>query len=329
MAEGALGKLVTWGLLIIFLLLFAFAFFNPKFGLIQKVAKIGLGAEKFLPDEPKKEVTQDQSLPSSAITAQERFVNELSQHNEQSNCLLEFTDVSGLEDTRLEILNYEGGMSISIEKTAGKEETGTIKLNPLPVNNNQLKVCTINAESFYRCAIDKEQSQCSAFTSVNSISLSKDSLKIENSQYPYAKGLLFKPQKDRICFIPLHSYTGGSWYKFWESFTRYGCDATKATLDEDCAQDIQINIKKCGEKASVLSTDEVHYNGDYYETKDKWKYEEVSFFKWIIFCSEDITKNCNNHWVYTGNNEKVPGKFKTRGISAEHKVKIFGPPARE
>ena len=244
MAEGVLSKVVVWGLLILFLLIFMFAFLNPKYGLIQKVAKIALGAERFLPDEPQKEVTQDDSLPSSAISAQERFINEISQYSEQSNCLLEFSDVAGLQDTKLELINYEGRISTRIEKISGKEETGTIKLSPISIEN-KLQVCAINPGSFYQCSIEKNTNQCNEYTSIDSVSLSKDSVKIGENQYPYAKGILFKPQKDRICFIPLHSYTGDSWYRFWQAFTRFGCDASKSTLDDNCVEQFKKNIQTC------------------------------------------------------------------------------------
>ena len=99
------------------------------------------------------------------------------------------------------------------------------------------------------------------------------------------------------------------------------------------AKDMQLGVglKGLDEKGfkDVFSTgtnsppikDGVYNNRVYYDTKDKWKFKIGSFTEAYFTCAK-----C---WIYTGNDEEVPKKFKTEGISVEEKVRLFGLPFEE
>ena len=244
MAEAILGKIIQWGLLLLFLFIVMFAFLNPKFGLMQKIGKAALSFERFLPDSPSKDVAADQSLPKEATSTQQKFINEISAYSDKSNCLLRFSDLSGLENTKLELVNFEGKISSRIQKAAGEADTGGIKLNPLQTEK-ELQLCKINAEGLYNCCLkDNGAADCSKcgsqiYLTINSVLLSNDKIALSSlnaGEYNYAKGLVFKPIKDRICFIPVYS----GW------FTKPGCDASGDRLDDNCINMIKSKIKYCG-----------------------------------------------------------------------------------
>ncbi|HLC60953.1 MAG TPA: hypothetical protein VJJ52_06005 [Candidatus Nanoarchaeia archaeon] len=245
MAEAILGKIIQWGLLLIFLFIVMFAFLNPKFGLMQKIGKASLSFERFLPDSPSKDVAADQSLPKEATSIQQRFLSEISTYSDKSNCLLRFSDLSGLEDTKLELVNFEGKISSRIQKPTGQ------KLNPIPTGIN-VQLCKINAEELYNCCLkNNEATDCSKcgsqiYSTISSVLLSNDKIvlsSLKSGEYNYAKGLIFKPTADRTCFIPVYS----GW------FTKPGCEASGDKLDDDCITDIEIKISNCGESKSCKS----------------------------------------------------------------------------
>lgn len=58
----------------------------------------------------------------------------------------------------------------------------------------------------------------------------------------------------------------------------------------------------------------VYFENVYYDTKDKWAYQRAGI---------------SAAWIYKGNDEEVPSRFKTSGITSEEKTRIFGPPRSE
>ena len=244
MAEEIFHKIMMWVVLILFLLVFFFAFYSKDKGFISKIANLALVAERFLPVEPSKEVKQDESLPQAAINVQKNFMQEISQYRDKEKCLLEFSSLTRLGDLRIELSNYEG-ITSRIEKPVGKE--GGIKLNPIATSDQQLRVCAIESEAFYKCHLDSQKKDCSQqiYKTVNLIEITKESIIIDGNSYKLGQGFLFKPDKNNICFIPIHTSTGDSWYKFWQVFTKWGCEAGKNTIDDDCLAIIHKNLPSC------------------------------------------------------------------------------------
>lgn len=242
MAESILGKIVLWASLIIFILVVSYALYSPQ-GLISEIANLALGAERFLPFEPAKEVRQDDSLPEPAVKAQESFMGSISKNSEKEECLQVLSDLSGLGSLSMEVSNYEDKVISAIEKPIGKE--GGIKLNARQ-SENKLQICVIEPKAFYDCYINtKRECTNEPFKPVNSVHLTKDSIAIEGATYKLENGFLFKPKKDKVCFMPVHGSTGDKWYKLWKVFTKWGCDAGKDTIDDDCIKEIRKRINLC------------------------------------------------------------------------------------
>ena len=244
MAEGIWNKIILWSILLLFVFIFLFALYSKDNGFMSKIAKLALSAERFLPVEPNKEVKQDETLPQEAINTQKTFMQEISQNRDKEKCLVKFSGLSGLGDLRMELSNYEG-INSRIEKPVGNE--GGVKLNPMTTSDTQLNICVINPEPFY-CYFNK-QANCpqQLYNKIDTIAITKDSIIINGNSYALGQGFLFKPDKNNLCFIPVHSYTGDIWYKVvWQVFTKWGCDASKNTIDDDCLAIIQKNIPLCG-----------------------------------------------------------------------------------
>lgn len=257
MAETLLGKLVQWGILALFLIIFLFALLHPKSGLVQKISKLALGAERFLPDEPKKEVTQDESLPATTISAQQRFINEISMYDKTGGCMLQYTSFSSLGNELLQLYNYQGGIQARIGKKVGQEETGIIELNPIYTKDKNLQLCVIEPQRFYDCYLSRGDINLDcpgqSYRNIDSVTLTNEGILFStdctfliggdcygcgitaNDCYPLRGNIIFKPTADKICFIPTHR---GDILGI--------CDAGEKSIDDDCIS--QINIPTCRSK---------------------------------------------------------------------------------
>lgn len=220
MAEGVLNKIILWGLLILFILIFLFAFYS-KTGFMSKIANLALGAERFLPVEPNKEVRQDESLPQSVTSAQKVFMQDLTNYIDKERCLLPFRSLAGLEDYKMEVLNLDNKVISTIENPAG------IKLNRLSTDK-EMQLCVADADSFFGCYLAIQERDCSKqlYRDLDSIYITKDYL----TQYS-----LFKPAKNRACIVPL---------KIPPSSNMGGCYVYEDALTYDCLEQIK-NIPLC------------------------------------------------------------------------------------
>lgn len=238
------GEMVKWAAFIVFLFIL-FSVIFTKTGLTSQLANLALGMERFLPFTPSKEVVQDESLPQATINAQQKFMDDINNYRDKENCLLKLSSLNGLGELRIWLSHYNG-ITSRIEKRVGKE--GGIRLNPLSTYDQQLKICVINPEAFYDCYLNAKNKDCTKqlYHDLESVKITKDSIIINGNSYGLGQ-FLFKPDKDTLCFIPVHRLTGDSVYKFWQFFARWGCDAGKDTIDNDCIKKMQNSIKLCSE----------------------------------------------------------------------------------
>jgi len=236
MAEGILNKIVLWGILLLFIFIFFFAFYSKDSGFISKIGKLALSAERFLPVEPSKEVKQDETLPQEAINTQKAFMQEVSQYRDKGECTIQSSGFSGLGNLIMELSNYEG-INSRIKKSVGEE--GGKSLNHMTTSDTKLSICVINPTTFFNCYLNPTKKDCSfeVHQTYSIIELTKDSIIINRKKFGLAQSLLYKPDKDNVCLIPLHS-----------SFaTAPGCDANEDSLDESCIPKIQSNIQMCSQ----------------------------------------------------------------------------------
>ena len=260
MSESILSRIAVWAILLIFILIFAYALYNPKFGLMQKISKIALGAERFLPDTAPLELRQDSSLPETAIPTQEKFIQEMASYKDEYHCLLQISSLSGLQDQTLELSNINNGIQVMIGKQAGKEETGRIKLNPKNIEGN-FKLCVIESDAFYNCYIGSIK-DCSkkTYKDVTSVQLSKDGITLDGIPFSLNDGLIFKPDTDKLCFVPEHTGVGEHWYSFVNP-ARWGCDSSSNSIDSGCTSNLKIIMPMCASQSTSKTLEDCQAKG--------------------------------------------------------------------
>ncbi len=233
MVELISSKMVLWTLLIVFVLIFVFGFYNSKTGFISKFMGIALGAERLLPIEPIKELRPEDSLPQPLMDAQKAFMDDISKYPGQEKCLLSFNPISGLGDFTMTLSNYEG----KIISRIGKPIAGGGTRNLNPVEADSLQVCVIDSGAFYDCYVGSQQSRCAKlYNTPVSVEITKDSLTINGKAYSLAQNLLFKPEKDKVCLIPSSKSLFGS---------LLGCSKNSDTIDDRCMEKIKSAIPEC------------------------------------------------------------------------------------
>lgn len=226
MAEGVLNKIITWALIILFILIFLFVFYSPAEGFMGKIAKLALGAERFLPVEPNKEVRQDESLPQLTTSTQNVFMEDLTKYIDKEKCLLPFGSLAGLDNYKMQVSNFENRITSRIENSNG------IKLNPLSTDKN-LQICVVDPEAFFGCYLSTQiDRDCSRqlYRTLDSVYITKDNVIIDENHYELTQYFLFKPTKDKVCFIPLYVPP---------SSTISGCYVVKDTITYECLDRIK------------------------------------------------------------------------------------------
>lgn len=198
MAEGVLNKIILWGLLILFMLVFLFAIYS-KTGFMSKIANLALGAERFLPVEPNKEVKQDESLPQLAINAQKAFMDDLTNYIDKEKCLLTFRGLGGLDDYKMEVSNFENKVVSRIILPDGR-------LGSPSETKEGIQICVVDPEAFFGCYLSTQiYRDCSRqlYRTLDSVYLTKDNILLYGANYELSQNL-FKPAKDKVCLIQLY-----------------------------------------------------------------------------------------------------------------------------
>ena len=230
MTEGIIGKFATWAIIILFMFVFLFVFYSPEEGFMGKMANLVLGANRFLPVVPQKELKQDELLPKLVVTTETNLVQDISSQPDSEKCLLKLRDLSNLGDLKIKLSNYRG-VTARVKNPVGKE------LNPIKTSNDKTEVCIINPDAFWKCYFNPSNTDCTQqlYTKIDSAEITKDSIIVNGKSYSLAQGFLFKPDKDRVCFIPAQqNYDVTS-----------NCDETTTLLDTDCL--VKFNrIPQCG-----------------------------------------------------------------------------------
>ena len=228
MAEGILNKIIVWILIALFLVIFIFVFYSPGEGLMAKIANLALGAQRFLPVEPQKNVVQNQQLPESAVTAQNNFIdsikNAMSTSSDKKFCLVKF-DISGLKDYDMQLVNNNGVMTSRIVKKSGD---GNVFLNPTKLDN--ANICIFNHVKIFDCDLQSSQG-CQEKNYYNDVSIitagyGKITADVKTSS---SLPVLIKIGKtNNICFVRTATVRGGE-----------PCDRTQRIIDDQCLAYLQ------------------------------------------------------------------------------------------
>ena len=200
-----LSELGTWVLIIIFILMITFAFFSPAEGFMPKIANIALGIQKYLPISPSKEIKQDEILPDAVKNTEKEFIADISKQSDKGNCILIVNNLNGLGDYKMEISYYQG-LTARIEKPAGSE--GTRKIEPVKADNENIKVCIVQKDAFIDCFLNPSGvKNCGnpIYKEMTLAQVSKDEVVAGGNKYNILPGIMFKPDNNRVCFVPQDS----------------------------------------------------------------------------------------------------------------------------
>ena len=283
MVEGIWNKIILWALLILFAIIFIFAFYS-KTGLISKIANLAFGAERFLPNVPGKDVKPYEELPESVTSTQKAFMGDISKNLDKEKCLLTFNSISGLDNFRMALSNYNGKIISRIETVSGKERA--IKLNS--VETDKLQVCIINPEGFYDCYLGANKGECKKplYNELSSVEITKDSIILSENTYNLAESLLFKPEKGKVCLIPV-------------SGSLVGCTQNSNTISNSCLKIMKSEIPECGKQLESTINEEM-------KKDPKEEFERyINFLNGIS--SESYGKLCRKNFLF--DTKKIKSKF--------------------
>ncbi|HLC50417.1 MAG TPA: hypothetical protein VJI97_03230 [Candidatus Nanoarchaeia archaeon] len=237
MPETLIGKIVLWGSLLVFVVIFSYVFFSDE-GMLKTIAKLALKTERFLPFGTDKDVGTTTSIDAAVLTSHSKFTEEVDKYAANYGCLID-ADFSAFDGYTLEIANTDRITSTILkpvnEKGIVVDNKGFLRLNQKSTESNS-KICMVNPDTFHKCYyLNQGCNPSSLFVSANKLEVTKDKVLFEDKSHSYANGMLFKPTQDEVCFIPTHSGFG----------TWFGCDADAATMDNDCVDFIKSKIPKC------------------------------------------------------------------------------------
>ena len=235
----SLEYIVTLVILGIVLILVLAAFLGPKIGLFNYFSKFVSSARSLLPG---KETIQVGELPSSEKF--DKFFDKFritlaAAVGPYEKCLVKYEKIDDFEEFSVVLDNI--GKDLFLRKLS---ESGQI---PVQVEIKNINFCRIKPEAFFNNYLKGESCEKDAcetdFINQTSITFTADEF---NEEFGLQDGgFMYKPENDKVCFIPTHK-TGVTWYKsIWQVFTNWGCDASKTALDNDCIKNIEKNIKLC------------------------------------------------------------------------------------
>ena len=299
------SKLINLVLIIFFLFVFGSIIFGILFpGTIKSL----LAMEKFLPIGPNEDVIVGEARRGPLTLLRNNLAADIVNHIDKSQCLLPLRDISVLnnyEDYGIELTNYEGKVKLRVFRSVGEE--GGISLDP-KTTEQEIQICTINPEAFYNCYLKGEGRDCSTpvYNNIEKILLEKEKIIIAGNSYDYLQGYLMKPEQNKACFMQIDNSFGG-------------CSASSKGLDEDCAQNIQLAIRPCGQISNNLQLCSILYSCA--------REENVEIFGPFGYCNEnrlalrfinqedcDKTRECVIRYA-TQNNINQPNEcIKTAGV---------------
>jgi hypothetical protein len=238
MPETLLGKIVLWGSLIIFVIIFSYSLYSKE-GLMRTIANAALKFDRFLPFGTDKDVGTTTSIDAAVLTAHLKFTEEVDKYAANYGCLID-ADFSAFDGYTLEISNSAGKITSTILKPANEkglvvDSSGFLRLRQKSTESNS-KICMLNPDKFDKCyRLNQGCDPSSLFVSADKLDVTKEEVLFGDQSHSYANGMLFKPAQDEVCFIPTHSGFG----------TLPGCDANAATMDDDCLKFIKSKVPKC------------------------------------------------------------------------------------
>lgn len=242
------SEATAWGLGIIILIILLFIFFPNLMGKIKdKAFAFGHWVVKD-PDKPKLAMEIPQDLKDSY----DDFFSILEKNKEGKEfkeCLLKYGGLSTPEDYSIDLFE-ESGYSGWIFKLAGKE--GGFRTNEKTVGG--LKPCIVNAENFYNQYLaENKRNTGQKYIEADNLKIEEDKILFQGNEYTLNTIYLFKADgydeesksSGHICFFLTHA-TGVTWYNPITIFTKWGCEFSENSIDNDCMKYIESELSLCG-----------------------------------------------------------------------------------
>ncbi len=236
----SLEYIIVLIILSIILILVLVAFLGPKIGLFNYFSNFVGTVKKWIPGKESIEVKE-----LIAPEKLDRFFDDFEATLESAvgpneKCLIKYEKIDDFEGFRVELTNIDKNLVL---RKINKDDQ---VLQP-QITIENINICRIEPQIFFNNYLGEEPctDNCEKdFIIENSMTLTTDNL---NEEFGLEDGgLLYKPKKDKVCFIPTHK-TGVTWYKaIWQVFTRWGCEPSKeGTLDNNCIKQIKEKIDLC------------------------------------------------------------------------------------
>lgn len=230
---SAPGELASWILVIVVVILLIFVF--P--GFLSSVSENIFKFTKWFVKDPDP-VTYQTEEHEETKEVYERFIKELQENFvSQKECYISY---SGLETS--------GGNSIEFflhNDYSGRirtEEGGTTDAKTV----SGLKPCIVSPSNYVGWYIKgiEDFKDVSKYIEANQISIKGDKLTFKGNEFDFDQKYLIKFDDEHICFILTHS-TGVTWYKPLQIITKWGCDFSHYSMDNDCLENIKTKLQKC------------------------------------------------------------------------------------
>ena len=238
-------------ILLVFLVMFIFAFFAPK-GLLPKVIEESSIFKTFIPEKEGLDKQDKFSIPVDLKKDFDFLCNSIKDYKDSENCIISYKTFSNLED-RFQILFKDAGESLLIQLVSSKGQildfckVEGLKPSVVAGKNNAAKNF-YNNHLWYH--LWKSPPKCSPnckpeYTEAHQVALAwaltdykergilaslKDGLEIKSDMQD--QQFIYKPDKEHIAFFP--TYDGMTL-----NLLKIGCDADEVGLDNDCLKDIQ------------------------------------------------------------------------------------------
>lgn len=189
--------------------------------------------------------------------------------------------------------------------------------------------CIIHAENFLGFYLapgkDKDIFKNKQKIYNSNLKITNNNIEYKSKNYDYDKNFLFKTD-DNFCFFLTHS-TGATFYKPWEWLTKYGCETSELTLDNDCMNLIEKNIGICGSK---IEYENVYFQGTYYGKENDWNYIEGLYYYTgsdprVAFLFRSEAKDFKRLWVSDGglSENKFKEVFDSKSYQDKAKTGIY------
>src|SRR3989338_3052239 len=274
-----IGALILFGIILFLLLL---SYFGKDIGLFTFFTEKVKGAQSMLPGKGPLNIKETQQTDKFDAFFNS-FVAALKDSRDKGDkCIVKYPNINNFGDFRLELLN--SGNNLAVRK---KNEIGQVGGTQETIEN--LNFCIIKPKEFFENYLTQspiKPTYKTDFEVGNRMEIAKIS--------DYAS-ILYKPTKDKICFIKMYSDTN--------YLTSVKCDKPEGnTLDDDCIEPMLSKFRLCSAGDSSITLGTAVFNNFASFMKNTEKKAKNGGFCHITFDLKDMEKEQHITIAKTNNN---------------------------